>query len=110
VLTVAFELDGHEFVALNGGPHYKLTPAVSFMVDCSDQAEVDHFWDALTEGGEEMPCGWLTDKFGLSWQIVPSGLVEMLNDPDPQKSKRVAEAMFQMKKLDIAMLKAAYEG
>lgn len=80
------------------------------MVDCSDQAEVDHFWDALTEGGEEMPCGWLTDKFGLSWQIVPSGLVEMLNDPDPQKSKRVAEAMFQMKKLDIAMLKAAYEG
>ena len=110
VLTISFELDGQDFVALNGGPHYQLTPAISFSIDCRDQAEVDHFWNALADGGEEMPCGWVTDKFGVTWQVVPSGLVAMLNDPDPVKAMRVTEAMFQMKRLDIDVLRKAYEG
>jgi predicted 3-demethylubiquinone-9 3-methyltransferase (glyoxalase superfamily) len=109
VMTVEFELDGHEFVALNGGPQFKFTEAVSFSVDCKTQNEVDEFWKRLSEGGEEGQCGWLKDKYGLSWQIVPTILPEMLNDPDPGKAKRVMEAMFKMKKIDIAGLQKAYQ-
>jgi predicted 3-demethylubiquinone-9 3-methyltransferase (glyoxalase superfamily) len=108
VMTVAFQLDGQEFVALNGGPQFKFTEAISLVVNCDTQKEVDEFWSKLSAGGEEGPCGWLKDKFGLSWQIVPSALVKMAQDPDPKKSKRVMEAMFQMKKLDIARLEQAY--
>lgn len=110
VMTVAFELDGQEFVALNGGPQFKFTEAISFVVNCKTQAEVDKFWRKLSEGGQEGPCGWLKDRFGLSWQIVPSVLPELLNDPDPVKSKRVMEAMLEMKKIDIAGLRRAYDG
>lgn len=109
VLTVVFELDGQEFIALNGGPHFKFTEAVSFSVDCKTQEEVDAFWAKLSAGGQEGQCGWLKDKYGLSWQIVPSILPEMLNDPDPAKSKKVMEAMLKMKKLDISGLMKAYE-
>ena len=109
VLTVSFELEGQQFTALNGGPAFKFTEAVSFFVDCKSQEEVDDLWEKLTEGGEEQPCGWLKDKFGLSWQIVPTVLIEMLNDPDPEKSKRVTEAMLQMKQIDIPTLEQAYE-
>jgi len=110
VMTVAFELDGQKFVALNGGPHFKFTEAISFVVNCETQAEVDEFWQKLSEGGEEVACGWLKDKFGLSWQIVPTVMVEMLQDPDPEKSQRVMQAMMPMKKLDIAVLEQAYRG
>ena len=110
VMTVTFELDGREFIALNGGPIYKFTEAVSFSVDCKTQQEADKFWTKLSAGGEKGPCGWLKDKYGLSWQITPTVLIEMLNDPDPKKSKRVMEAMLGMKKIDIAKLKRAYEG
>lgn len=109
VLTVSFELDGQQFTALNGGPAFQFTEAISFFVDCKSQEEVDELWEKLTEGGEEQPCGWLKDKYGLSWQIVPTVLIEMLNDPDPEKSKRVTEAMLQMKKIDIAALEHAYQ-
>jgi len=109
VMTVTFELDGQEFIALNGGPKFKFTEAVSFSVDCKTQEEVDRFWDKLSEGGEQEPCGWLKDKYGLSWQVIPTVLGEMLNDPDPKKSKRVIEAMLKMKKIEIAELKKAYE-
>ena len=109
VMTVAFELDGQEFVALNGGPVFKFTEAISFVVNCTSQQEVDELWEKLTEGGEGGPMGWLKDKFGVSWQIVPTVLVELLNDPDPEKSKRVMEAMLKMKKLDIKTLQQAYE-
>jgi predicted 3-demethylubiquinone-9 3-methyltransferase (glyoxalase superfamily) len=109
VMTVVFQLDGREFIALNGGPQFKFTEAVSFSVDCRTQKEVDEFWGKLSEGGEEGPCGWLKDRYGLSWQINPTALGEMLSDPDPQKSKRVMEAMLKMKKIDIAGLKKAYE-
>ena len=109
VMTVAFELDGQEFVALNGGPVFKFTEAISFVVNCTSQEEVDELWEKLTEGGEGGPMGWLKDKFGVSWQIVPTVLVELLNDPDPEKSKRVMEAMLKMKKLDIKTLQQAYE-
>jgi predicted 3-demethylubiquinone-9 3-methyltransferase (glyoxalase superfamily) len=108
VMTVVFQLDGREFIALNGGPQFKFTEAVSFSVDCRTQKEVDEFWGKLSEGGEEGPCGWLKDRYGLSWQINPTALGEMLSDPDPQKSKRVMEAMLKMKS-DIAGLKKAYE-
>ncbi len=110
VMTVVFELDGKEFIALNGGPHFKFTEAVSFVVDCKTQEEVDEYWRKLSEGGEEGPCGWLKDRYGLSWQVVPSVLGEMLSDPDPVKSKRAMEAMLKMKKLDIAALRRAYDG
>lgn len=110
VMTVSFALDGTEFTALNGGPEYKFTEAISFYVDCQSQDEVDHLWSRLAEGGEEGPCGWLKDKFGVSWQIVPAALMDMLHDPDPEKARRVTQAMFTMKKLDIAALQAAYEG
>jgi predicted 3-demethylubiquinone-9 3-methyltransferase (glyoxalase superfamily) len=109
VMTVEFELDGLQFIALNGGPQFKFTEAVSFSVDCKTQEEVDEFWEKLSAGGEQGPCGWLKDKYGLSWQINPTVLGEMLSDPDPAKSKRVMEAMLQMKKIDIAGLKKAYD-
>jgi predicted 3-demethylubiquinone-9 3-methyltransferase (glyoxalase superfamily) len=109
VMTVAFQLDGQEFVALNGGPQYKFTEAVSFVVNCQTQEEVDEYWKKLSDGGREVQCGWLKDKYGLSWQIVPTILSEMLNDPDPKKADRVMKAMLQMKKIDIKALKQAYE-
>lgn len=109
-MTVAFEIDGQNFTALNGGPHFKFTEAISFVVDCKSQEEVDYYWEKLSEGGEESMCGWLKDKFGLSWQIIPSALVELLSDPDPEKSQRVMKAMLQMKKIIIADLKKAHEG
>ena len=109
VMTVAFELDGQRFTALNGGPQFKFTEAISFSVDCKTQEEVDRYWEALSRDGEEGPCGWLKDKYGLSWQINPTVLGEMLNDRDPEKSRRVMEAMLKMKKIDIAGLRRAYE-
>jgi predicted 3-demethylubiquinone-9 3-methyltransferase (glyoxalase superfamily) len=108
VLTANFLLDGQEFVALNGGPLYKFTPAISFVVNCETQEEVDAYWDQLSAGGREDQCAWLQDKFGVSWQIVPRALIELLNDPDPVKSQRVMAAMMKMKKIDIAALKRAY--
>ena len=109
VMTVAFQLDGQEFVALNGGPQFKFTEAVSFVVNCQTQEEVDVYWKKLSAGGQEVQCGWLKDKYGLSWQIVPTILNEMVNDPDPKKAERVMKAMLQMKKIDIQGLKQAYE-
>jgi len=109
VMTVTFQLDGQEFIALNGGPHFTFSPAISFFVSCETQEEVDELWDKLSEGGEIEQCGWLKDKYGVSWQIVPTVLGELLNDPDPVKSKRVMKAMLQMNKIDIAKLKQAYE-
>ena len=109
VLTAAFQLDGQEFVALNGGPLYKFSPAISFVVNCETQEEVDHYWDKLSAGGEKVQCGWLTDKYGVSWQIVPTILTKLLQDKDAEKSKRVMQAMMQMVKLDINGLKRAYE-
>jgi predicted 3-demethylubiquinone-9 3-methyltransferase (glyoxalase superfamily) len=108
VMTVRFQLEGQEFIALNGGPQFKFTEAISLLVNCDTQKDVDEFWTKLTAGGEEGPCGWLKDKFGLSWQIVPSALFGLLQDKDPEKSKRVMEAMLQMKKIDIARLEQAY--
>jgi predicted 3-demethylubiquinone-9 3-methyltransferase (glyoxalase superfamily) len=110
VMTATFELQGQEFVALNGGPHFKFTEAISFVVNCETQEEVDDLWEKLSRGGQEVECGWLKDKFGLSWQIVPTILPKLLSDPDPAKSQRVMGAMLKMKKLDIARLKQAYEG
>ena len=110
VLTVAFELDGQPFTALNGGPQYKFTEAVSFQISCETQEEVDHYWDKLVAGGSEQPCGWLKDKFGLSWQVVPNRLIELIQSPDAAKSQHVMEAMFKMKKIDIAMIEAAARG
>jgi predicted 3-demethylubiquinone-9 3-methyltransferase (glyoxalase superfamily) len=109
VMVVTFQLDGREFMALNGGPHFKFTEAISLLVDCETQDEVDALWEKLSEGGAKGQCGWLKDKYGLSWQIVPTALGEMMSDPDPEKSKRVMNAMLQMKKLDINTLKQAYE-
>ena len=110
VMTVAFRLAGHAFTALNGGPHFTFNEAISLQVACETQEEVDHFWSKLSEGGEEGPCGWLKDRFGLSWQIVPSVLPAMLRDRDAEKTQRVTKAFLQMKKLDIAALERAYEG
>ena len=108
VMTITFTLRDQEFIALNGGPHFKFTEAVSFMVTCKDQAEVDKYWEALTtDGGEESQCGWLKDRYGLSWQIVPTVLARLLSDPDAKKAKRVMEAMLKMRKIDIAALEAA---
>jgi len=107
VMTVSFELDGTEFVALNGGPQFTFTEAVSFSVDCEDQAEVDRYWTALSAGGEQGPCGWLRDRYGLSWQIVPRALTELLSDPDRAKSQRVMAAMLEMGKIDVAELERA---
>ena len=110
VITASFELEGQEFMALNGGPHYSFTPAISLFVNCKTQQEVDDLWDKLVEGGKPMQCGWLTDKFGISWQIIPSALGEMLQDDDREKAGRVMQAMMQMVKIDVDGLKRAYDG
>lgn len=109
VMTVEFELDGQRLIALNGGPVFKFTEAISLSVDCTDQKDVDHYWTKLSQGGEESMCGWLKDRYGLSWQIVPTVLGQLLSSPDAKKAKRVMEAMLTMRKLDIAALKAAAE-
>jgi predicted 3-demethylubiquinone-9 3-methyltransferase (glyoxalase superfamily) len=111
VLTIAFELDGNPFLGLNGGPLFRFSEAISFVVDCKDQEEVDHYWDRLTaDGGAPGQCGWLKDRFGLSWQIVPSILPKLLASSDPEKGRRVGAAMMQMKKIDIDALQRAYDG
>jgi len=109
--SVTFELEGQEFIALNAGPQFKFNEAISFFVNCETQAEVDELWDKLTaEGGEESMCGWLKDKYGLSWQIIPTALGELMGDPDPEKAGRVVRAMLNMKKIDIQGLRQAYDG
>jgi len=108
-MTVTFQLDGQEFTALNGGPQYTFTEAISFFVSCEMQEEVDELWASLSEGGEEGPCGWLKDRYGLSWQIIPTALTELLSDPDPETSQRVMKAMLEMQKIDIARLQRAAE-
>ena len=111
VMTVEFELDGQRFVGINGGPEFKFDEAVSFQITCQDQEEVDYYWDRLTgEGGQEGPCGWAKDRFGLSWQVVPAGMEEVFNDPDKDKAARAMKAMLGMRKLDIAALREAAEG
>ncbi|MEU6680469.1 VOC family protein [Streptomyces sp. NPDC046925] len=107
VMTVEFELDGQPYLALNGGPEFTFNEAVSLSIDCADQAEVDHYWTKLSEGGEEGPCGWLKDKFGLSWQVVPAALGTLMSDPDQGRAQRAMAAMLGMKKLDVAALYAA---
>jgi predicted 3-demethylubiquinone-9 3-methyltransferase (glyoxalase superfamily) len=108
--TVSFELDGRPFTALNGGPLFTHSPAISFVIACEDQAEVDHYWDRLCDGGEESMCGWLVDRFGVSWQVVPTMLFDVLGGPDDAGRARATEAMLQMRRLDIAALQAAYDG
>jgi predicted 3-demethylubiquinone-9 3-methyltransferase (glyoxalase superfamily) len=110
VMTVTFQLEGQEFMALNGGPHYTFSPAISFFVNCETQAEVDELWEKLTAGGQEVQCAWLRDKFGVSWQIVPKALLELIQGKDPVKSQRVFKAMLQMIKIDIEGLNRAYRG
>jgi predicted 3-demethylubiquinone-9 3-methyltransferase (glyoxalase superfamily) len=110
VMTVEFELNGEQFIALNGGPEFKFTEAISFVVNCESQEEIDYFWQKLTAGGKEVQCGWLKDKFGLSWQIVPTAISKMLTDPDPAKSQRVMKAMLEMIKIDLPTLQRAYDG
>lgn len=110
VMTVEFELDGQRFVGINGGPEFKFDEAVSFAIECEDQEEIDYFWDKLSEGGEEGPCGWLKDRYGLSWQVVPTGMEELFADPDKSRAERAMKAMLGMKKLDIAALRSAAEG
>ncbi len=110
VMTVDFELDGQPFVALNGGPEFTFNEAISFQVSCADQAEVDRYWSLLSEGGEEGPCGWLRDRFGVSWQVIPTALPRLLSDPNQDKSQRVMKAMLSMKKLDVATLEQAATG
>lgn len=110
VMTVEFELDGQEFVGLNGGPHFQFTEAVSFTVKCETQEEIDYYWDKLSGGGQKSRCGWLKDKFGLSWQVEPRILGDLMADKDPEKAKRVMEAMLKMDKIDIEPIKRAYEG
>lgn len=109
-MTVSFQLEGQPFYALNGGPQFHFTPAISLFVNCETQAEVDTLWAKLTAGGKEEPCGWLKDKYGLSWQVIPTALGRMLQDKDPQKAKRVMDAMLKMTKIDIAELQRAYDG
>ena len=110
VMTAEFEIAGQNFVALNGGPHFKFSEAISFQVMCDTQEEIDYFWSRLSQGGQEGPCGWLKDKFGLSWQVVPVALIDMLKNPNTNKSQRVTRAFLQMKKFDIAALKRAFDG
>jgi predicted 3-demethylubiquinone-9 3-methyltransferase (glyoxalase superfamily) len=111
VLTIEFEIEGQKFVALNGGPLFKFNESISFVINCETQEEVDYFWEKLTaDGGEESACGWLKDKFGLSWQVTPTVLIDMLHDKDPEKAERVMNAMLQMQKIEIPKLKAAYGG
>lgn len=109
VMTITFQIEGQEFTALNGGPQFKFTEAISLLVSCDTQQEVDELWEKLSEGGEEGPCGWLKDKYGVSWQVVPRILDEMIRDPDPVKAERVMKAMLQMQKIDIAGLQQAYD-
>jgi predicted 3-demethylubiquinone-9 3-methyltransferase (glyoxalase superfamily) len=108
-MSVTFELAGQKFMALNGGPHFKFSEAISFFINCETQREVDELWEKLSAGGEKSRCGWLKDKYGLSWQVIPTALGEMLQDKDPKKSQRVMQAMLQMDKIDIAVLKQAYD-
>jgi predicted 3-demethylubiquinone-9 3-methyltransferase (glyoxalase superfamily) len=110
VMIASFEIEGQRFTPLNGGPQFKFSEAISFVVNCETQEEVDELWEKLSEGGQTQQCGWLKDKFGLSWQIIPSALIELMSDPDPEKSQRVTEAMLQMTKIEIAKLRQAYEG
>jgi predicted 3-demethylubiquinone-9 3-methyltransferase (glyoxalase superfamily) len=110
VMTVEFELNGQRFVGINGGPEFTFDEAVSFQIDCETQDEVDYFWTRLSDGGQEGPCGWLKDRYGLSWQVVPTGMEEMLNDPDPDRARRAMQAMLGMGKLDIAALRSAADG
>jgi predicted 3-demethylubiquinone-9 3-methyltransferase (glyoxalase superfamily) len=110
VMTVEFELDGQRFVGINGGPDFKFSEAVSFQINCEDQDEIDYYWDHLSEGGEEGPCGWLKDRYGLSWQVVPTGMDELFADSDPERARRAMEAMFGMRKLDVAALRSAADG
>ena len=110
VMTVEFELDGQRFVGLNGGPQFTFDEAVSFQINCDTQEEVDYFWDTLSDGGEESQCGWLKDRYGLSWQVVPSGMEELFADPDPERAQRAMQAMLGMGKLDIAALRSAADG
>jgi predicted 3-demethylubiquinone-9 3-methyltransferase (glyoxalase superfamily) len=109
-MSARFQLEGQEFFALNGGPHFTFTPAISFFVDCATQQEVNNLWEKLSEGGEKQRCGWLKDKFGLSWQVIPSVLGNLLQDKDPEKSERVWKAMLEMDKIDIKALQQAYDG
>jgi predicted 3-demethylubiquinone-9 3-methyltransferase (glyoxalase superfamily) len=110
VMTVEFELDGQRFVGINGGPQFKFDEAVSFAITCETQDDVDYYWDRLSEGGEEGQCGWLKDRYGVSWQVVPTGMEEVFGDPDPQRAQRAMQAMFGMSKLDIAELRRAADG
>ena len=110
VMTVEFELDGQRFVGINGGPEFKFSEAISLMIECDAQDEIDFFWERLSEGGEEGPCGWLKDRYGLSWQVVPTGMDELFADPDQERARRAMEAMFGMRKLDIAELQRAADG
>jgi predicted 3-demethylubiquinone-9 3-methyltransferase (glyoxalase superfamily) len=110
VMTVEFELDGQRFVGINGGPEFTFDEAVSFQITCDDQAEVDYYWERLAEGGEESQCGWLKDRYGLSWQVVPTGMDELFSDPDPARAERAMKAMLGMRKLDIAALRRAADG
>lgn len=110
IMSATFQLEGQQFMALDGGPHYSFTPAISFFVNCTSQQEVDEFWDKLSAAGEIQQCGWLIDKFGVSWQIIPTNLSRLMGDPDPVKSQRVLQAMLKMKKIEIGQLEAAYRG
>jgi predicted 3-demethylubiquinone-9 3-methyltransferase (glyoxalase superfamily) len=111
VMVVEFELNGHRFIGINGGPEFTFDEAVSFQINCEDQAELDYYWDKLTaDGGRESQCGWLIDKYGLSWQVTPTGMDELFSDPDPERANRAMKAMLQMRKLDIAALQAAADG
>ncbi|WP_377268055.1 VOC family protein [Peterkaempfera sp. SMS 1(5)a] len=110
VLAVEFELNGQQFVALNGGPEFTFNEAVSFQIRCADQAELDYYWNRLSEGGQEVACGWLKDRFGVSWQVVPSELLDMISDPDPEKATRTTRAMLSMTRFDIAALRRAHAG
>ena len=110
VMEVEFELNGQKFVALNGGPEFRFNEAVSFQIMCADQDEVNYYWDRLSDGGQEVACGWLKDRYGLSWQVIPAGLIDMMSGPDPEKARRVTEAMFTMAKFDIAALEKVYAG
>lgn len=109
VMTVSFELMGQEFTALNGGPEFQFTPAISFFVHCETQEEVDFYWEKLSEGGEEMPCGWVTDRFGVTWQVIPDALMDYIQGDDPAAAQRATEAMFQMKKIELEAIRKAYE-
>ncbi|HEX8743081.1 MAG TPA: VOC family protein [Thermoleophilaceae bacterium] len=110
VMVVEWELDGQRFVGINGGPQFKFSEAVSFQITCEDQDEIDYYWEKLTDGGEEGPCGWLKDRYGLSWQVTPKGMTELFDDPDKEKANRAMKAMLGMRKLDVAALRAAAEG